>query len=89
VSDKLNEMWAALETHKPTPEYAEAWATMCRERTMKAAEAACRAAPAGSAVRAAAWWAAEAVWGAVDAATADRHAQRAIAAIAKATEVKP
>lgn len=34
---KIDEMWAALEAHKPRPEYAEAWATMCRERTIGAA----------------------------------------------------
>jgi hypothetical protein len=45
MSDKLNEMWAALEAHKPAPEYSEAWATMLKERTEDAADAA----------RAAAW----------------------------------
>ncbi len=34
---KINEMWAALEAHKPAPEYAEAWQRMCRERTLGAA----------------------------------------------------
>jgi hypothetical protein len=37
VSEKLAEMWSALEAHKPAPEYAEAWQRMCRERTIGAA----------------------------------------------------
>jgi hypothetical protein len=37
VSAKLDEMWAALEAHKPKPEYAEAWIRMCQERTVGAA----------------------------------------------------
>ncbi len=37
MSAKLDEMWAALEAHKPAPEYAEAWERMCRERTIGAA----------------------------------------------------
>jgi len=37
VTTKLDEMWQALEAHQPKPEYAEAWATMCRERTEWAA----------------------------------------------------
>ena len=92
MTDKLDEMWQALEAHKPAPRYADAWQRMCRKRTMKAAWAAFVAAPAGSAVKMAAWWAAEAVWGAVDAAAAvawpeaDRYAQQAIDAI---KEVKP
>jgi len=40
VSDKLTEMWAALKAHKPKPKYADAWQTMCRERTKVAAWAA-------------------------------------------------
>jgi hypothetical protein len=72
MSTKLDEMWAALEAHKPKRGYAKAWATMLKERTCAAAWAAHHAAPAGSA----AWWAA-AAW----ATAADRHAQRAIDAI--------
>jgi hypothetical protein len=85
----IDEMWAAFEAHKPAPEYAEAWATMCKERTFEAIEAASRAAPVGSA----AWFA---VGAAIDrvvaasegwAAAADESAQKAINAIKR--EVKP
>ena len=34
---KLDEMWAALEAHRPKLDYAEAWGRMCRERTIGAA----------------------------------------------------
>jgi len=78
---KLDEMWQALEAHKPKPEYADAWATMLKERTWAAAWAAHHAAPEGSA----AWWAAAAYATAAGAA-ADRYAQDAIDAI---KEVKP
>ncbi len=81
MSAKLAEMWAALEAHKPKPEYAKAWATMCKERTYDAARSACYAAPVGSA----AWWAA-AAWAAATAASANYYAQKAIDAI---KEVKP
>ena len=87
MSAKLAEMWAALEAHKPTPEYADAWATMLKERTVETAWAAYRAAPElpfglwASAACYAAW-----ALGATDAAKADRYAQRAIDAIKK---VKP
>jgi hypothetical protein len=37
VSEKLAEMWAALEAHKPKPECAEAWQRMCKKRTLGAA----------------------------------------------------
>jgi len=37
VSDKLNEMWQALEAYKPKPKCAEAWQRMCKERTIGAA----------------------------------------------------
>jgi hypothetical protein len=79
-------MWAAFEAHEPKPKYAEAWQRMLKERTQAAVVAVYYATPVGSAAKAAAWWAAEAVWGAVDAATADRRAQRAIDAL---REVKP
>ena len=79
MSDKLDEMWAALEAHKPAPEYAEAWQRMLMERTVASVWAAHYAAPAGSA----AWWAA-AAW--ATAAWADQYAQEAIDAI---KEVKP
>ncbi len=84
MTTKLDEMWAALEAHKPAPEYADAWATMLKERTYDAAWAAHYAAPEGSA----AWWAA-AAWATAawaEAARVERYAQDAIA---KATEVKP
>jgi len=95
VTTKLDEMWQALEAHQPKPEYAEAWATMCRERTEWAAWAAARAAArdaawaaAAEAAEAAALAAAWAVAGAAAwaVARADRYAQEAIDAI---KEVKP
>ena len=52
MTDKLNEMWAALEAHKPAPSYAEAWAQMLTERTHKAAS---DAASAANVARKAAW----------------------------------
>ena len=39
MSDKLTEMWQALEAHEPDPAYAEAWATMCKERTLASVDA--------------------------------------------------
>ncbi len=72
MTDKLNEMWAALAEHQPAPSYAEAWQTMLRERTEKAAEAA-RCAAAFTEVDA---WRAWQV-----AAKAEKAAQRAIDAI--------
>ena len=91
MTAKLDEMWQALEAHEPKPAYAEAWATMCRERTYEAARAAYWAAPEESAARAAA----EAVWDALTVhkafnnaayaaritAKVDLYAQRAIDAI--------
>ena len=82
MSDKLDEMWQAFEAHKPKRKYADAWATMCRERTYEAATAAYRAAPIGSVAEAAAL-AADAAWAA---AKSDKYAQEAIDAIRK---VKP
>jgi hypothetical protein len=84
VSAKLDEMWAALEAHKPKRSYAKAWRVMLKERTAKAADAACDAAPAGS-VAHAAWYAYSALFVAGHRST-DYHAQRAIEAI---KEVKP
>jgi hypothetical protein len=87
VTTKLDEMWAAFEAHKPAPEYAEAWQTMCRERTGRAAWAANKAAPVGSAAAVAAWAAATAAWTVADFNVwANRYAQDAIDAI---REVKP
>ena len=36
---KLDEMWAALSAHKPAPGYADAWATMLKERTIDSVNA--------------------------------------------------
>jgi hypothetical protein len=80
----IDEMWAALEAHKPAPEYAEAWATMLRERTYEAVEAAYRAAPIKSAAGLAALSAGAAMLSA--AALRLAFAQEAIDAI---KEVKP
>jgi hypothetical protein len=91
VSTKLDEMWAALESHTPKRRYATAWRVMLKKQTRDAADAAAwAAADAGAAAWAAAAWAA--AWAATaataaDAATADRCAQRAIDAIKR--EVKP
>jgi len=83
VSDKLNEMWAAFEAHKPAPEYADAWQRMLMENTATSARRARLAVPLGLPARDAAGLAA---W-ALDAAEAvDKQAQRAIDAI---REVKP
>jgi hypothetical protein len=94
VSAKLDEMWAALEAHKPAPEYAEAWHRMCRERTEASVWAAYDAAPKQAAAKDAAVTVAAAVaweadtasaahpvdgWIAADA--ADHYAQEAIDAI--------
>ena len=73
--NKLDEMWTALEAHKPAPSYAEAWQMMIKERTREAARAAARAASAAAA-RAAAASAADAAWAAAwAAARADRAAR--------------
>jgi hypothetical protein len=91
VTTKLDEMWAAFEAHKPAPEYADAWATMCKERTYEAVEAAYRAAPIKSAAglaalsAGAAMLSAAALWP-LTPTLADRHTQDAIDAI---KEVKP
>jgi hypothetical protein len=85
VSDKLTEMWAALEAHKPAPEYADAWQRMCRERTIGSAneaEGAAMLAEDGDA-EVAAWLAANALRATRD---ANDWALRAIDAI---KEVKP
>ena len=39
MTTKLYEMWAALQAHKPEPAYADAWQTMCRERTIDSVKA--------------------------------------------------
>jgi hypothetical protein len=100
VSAKLDEMWAALEAHKPDASYADAWATMLKERTVASVWAAYDAAPKRAAVQnavvtvaAAVAWAADAASGsaarsaaAIAADAADYYAQEAIDAI---KEVKP
>ena len=78
MSTKLDEMWAALEAHKPAPGYAEAWQTMLKERTYDAVEKVYEAAPLFSAAEAAAKWALTAFEAQ---ARTDRHAQKAIDAI--------
>jgi hypothetical protein len=84
VTDKLTEMWAALEAHKPKRSYAKAWRVMCRERTASVAWAAYDATPIGAAAaEAAARWALTAVEAQ---AMTDRYAQKAIDAL---REVKP
>jgi hypothetical protein len=78
-------MWAALEAHKPAPEYAEAWQRMCRERTIGAANDA-----EGAAMLAENGDAEVAAWLAANALRATRDANDwALRAIAKAEEVKP
>jgi hypothetical protein len=76
----IDEMWAALEAHKPKRSYAKAWRVMCRERTEASAWEAYHAAPYGSAAWAAAIAAAEVAW------AIEHHAQEAIDAL---REVKP
>ncbi len=80
MTDKQAEMWAALEAHKPAPEYAEAWQAMCRERTRDAMRVVYCVALKGSAAWAAAIAAAEVAW------ATEHYAQEAIDAI---KEVKP
>ncbi len=92
MSAKFDEMWAAFEAHKPDASYADAWATMLKERTYEAVEAAYRAAPIKSAAGLAALSAgaamlfAAALWPS-SLRAADRHAQDAINALKR--EVKP
>ncbi len=86
MSTKLDEMWAALEAHKPNPEYADAWQRMLKERTVASVWAAYDAAPKRAAVKNAVVTVAAAVaWAAVPEA-ADHYAQEAIDEI---KEVKP
>jgi len=86
VSAKLDEMWAALEAHKPKPEYAEAWATMCKERTIASVDAVWGWVPKKSAADDALWH----LWEALDVLReAEISADQAIAAIKRHREVKP
>ena len=73
MSDKLTEMWAALEAHKPKPQYAEAWAKMLKERMADAA------ADAGRAAESAGFF--SAMSAAYSTAWAVRYAKRAIDAL--------
>ena len=84
---KLDEMWAALEAHKPERSYAKAWRVMLKERTSDATSAAYDAAPAGSAAKEAALSALVAAMYAEEAWAAERYAQEAIDALKQ--EVKP
>jgi hypothetical protein len=94
MTAKLDEMWAALEAHKPKRGYTKAWATMLKEQTEYSIWLAHCAAPRKSAARAAAaaaaaavttlWESAWTAWAA--AAESDTYAQEAIDAI---KEVKP
>ena len=87
MSDKLTEMWAALEAHKPKLSYAKAWRVMLKERTYDAVAKAYDAAPVGSAAKEAALSALVAADAAEEAALrVERYAQDAIDAI---KEVKP
>jgi hypothetical protein len=83
MNTKLDEMWAALEAHKPKRGYAKAWRVMLKERTEYAAWSAAWAADTAA-------WAANAAetaaWAANAARKADHYAQFAIDAIKK---VKP
>ena len=85
MSDKLDEMWTALEAHQPKRGYAKAWATMLKERTYDAARVVYWAAPEESAAAWAARWASWAADAAEEpagaAARADEYAQQAIDAI--------
>jgi hypothetical protein len=86
VSTKLDEMWAALEAHTPKPEYAEAWATMCKERTIASVDDVWGWVPKRSAVDDALWH----LWEALDVLReAEISAGRAIAAIKRHRRVKP
>ena len=75
----IDEMWAALEAHKPDASYAKAWRVMLKKRTYDAVAKAYEAAPVCSAAERAAW----AVLAVV---LADDNAQEAIDAL---REVKP
>ncbi len=86
MSDKLTEMWAALEAHQSQAEadkHGHSWRVMCKKRTSDAAYAAYRAAPNSSARLAArkAAAAASAKDAAIWAAMTERHAQEAIEAL--------
>jgi hypothetical protein len=84
VTAKLDEMWAALKAHKPKPEYAEAWASMCKERTIASVDAVWGCVPKKSAVDDALWH----LWEALDVLReAEISADLAIDAIKR--EVKP
>ena len=86
MSAKLAEMWAALSAHKPAPKYAEAWATMCKERTIASVDAVWGWVPKKSAANDALWH----LWEALDVLReAEIYADRAIAAIKRHRRVKP
>jgi hypothetical protein len=53
MNERIDEMWAAFEAHEPEPSYADAWATMCRERTVASASTVTKIATLPQAVNAA------------------------------------
>ena len=86
MSDKLTELWAAFEAHKPDASYAEAWERMCRERTIASVNAVWGWVPKKSAADDALWH----LWEALDALReVEIFADRAIAAIKRHRRVKP
>ena len=69
MTDKQAEMWAAFEAYQPRADangHGDSWRVMCQERTGRAAWAANKAAPVGSAAAVAAWAAATAAWTVAD-----------------------
>lgn len=92
MTDKLNEMWAALATYQPKADadgHGESWALMCSERTKETAHDAANAtwsAGEGATDDAGAWAAAAAAWVSAsdDAADVEYHAKLSIKHITKA-----
>lgn len=84
---EMEKMWAALESHQTIADklgYGKAWASMCSERTAKAANAARSAAWAAAEAAGAAAWAA---WDAAGAAArSNEYAKQAIDYITKANQ---
>jgi len=89
MTDKLDEMWAALEAYQSQADedgHGDSWRVMCRDRTEEAARAAWKAAPVGSAVEEAAMAAERAVYAARVSARVAINAQEAIDAIKEAKQ---
>jgi hypothetical protein len=77
-------MWQAFEAHEPAPEYADAWATMLKERTLASVDAVWGWVPKPGAVDDAMWH----LWETLDVLReAEISADLAINAIKR--EVKP